>query len=119
VLSPSRVPPHAHADAQIGALADPTRRQIFEALAERPTSVGEIATRVPVSRPAVSQHLRVLQDASLVTYVSRGTRNVYSVDRKGLEALRAYVDAMWSRALADFKRVAEATYQPKRRKRRE
>lgn len=105
-----------HADPQFHALADPTRRRIFEVLAERPSSVGELAARMPVSRPAVSQHLRVLQDAWLVTHVSEGTRNVYRVDQRGLEALRGYVDDMWRRALLDFKKVAEATYRARQRR---
>jgi DNA-binding transcriptional ArsR family regulator len=89
------------------ALGDPTRRAIFERLAERPRPVGEVAAGLPVSRPAVSQHLRVLKDAGLVSDTRIGTRRVYSVDPDGLEALRAYLDRFWNRALAAFKDAAE------------
>ena len=105
-----------HADPQLHALADPTRRRIFEVLAQRPSSVGELAGRMPVSRPAVSQHLRVLLDAALVTHASEGTRHVYRVDPRGLEVLRGYLDDLWRRALLDLKKVAEASYQAKQRK---
>ena len=91
----------------LSALGDPTRRAIFERLADRPRAVGEVASELPVSRPAVSQHLRVLKDAGLVIDQRVGTRRVYSVDPEGLEALRAYFDQFWNRALAAFKDVAE------------
>jgi DNA-binding transcriptional ArsR family regulator len=91
----------------LAALGDPTRRAIFERLAERPRPVGEVAAGLPVSRPAVSQHLRVLKDAGLVSDTRIGTRRVYSVDPDGLEALRAYLDRFWNRALAAFKDAAE------------
>ena len=94
----------------IAALADPTRREIFERLAaEGPRSVGELAERFPVSRPAVSQHLRVLKQAGLVRDVPRGSRRVYSLDLEGVEALRAYLDTFWPRALASFQATAEQT----------
>jgi len=89
------------------ALADPTRRQVFERLAKRSLSVGEVAAGLPVSRPAVSQHLKVLKDAGLVRQRVDGTRRVYSVDPDGIEALRSYLDRMWDRALAAFKAAAE------------
>ena len=89
------------------ALADPTRRQVFERLAKQSLSVGEVAAGLPVSRPAVSQHLRVLKDAGLVRQRVQGTRRVYSVDPDGIEALRSYLDRMWDRALAAFKAAAE------------
>jgi DNA-binding transcriptional ArsR family regulator len=89
------------------ALADPTRRQVFERLARKPLSVGAIADDLPVSRPAVSQHLRVLTDAGLVVHERRGTRRVYQVDPRGIEALRKYLDKFWDRALAAFKAAAE------------
>lgn len=89
------------------ALADATRRDIFERLTRRPLSVGELADVVPVSRPAVSQHLKVLKDAGLVTVRSEGTRNVYAVDPKGIEALRKYLDRFWSKALDAFKQFVE------------
>jgi DNA-binding transcriptional ArsR family regulator len=91
----------------INALGDPTRRAILERLAGGPTSVGEIARELPVSRPAVSQHLRVLKDARLVTERREGTRRVYRVDPNGLAELRAYFDNFWTHALADFKTTAE------------
>jgi DNA-binding transcriptional ArsR family regulator len=105
------------ADNQFAALADPSRRAIFEALARQPLAVGELAERFPISRPAVSQHLRVLADARLVSHEAHGTRNVYRVNPEGIETLRQYLDAMWSRALRDFKRVAESTYHATRRQR--
>ena len=89
------------------ALGDPTRREIFERLARRPLSVGELASLLPVSRPAVSQHLKVLRDAGLVDMRSEGTRNVYAVDPKGVEAMRAYLDRFWGRALNAFKQFVE------------
>jgi DNA-binding transcriptional ArsR family regulator len=84
------------------ALADPTRRHIFEALRDRPKTVGELAKRQPVSRPAVSQHLKVLQAAGLVSVEPRGNRRLYLVKREGLEALRKYLDGFWSDALGAY-----------------
>src|SRR5215211_3431646 len=89
------------------ALGDPTRREIFERLAERPQAVGELARELPVSRPAVSQHLKVLKDAGLVFDRSAGTRRIYQLDPDGVAALRAYLDRFWNRSLAAFKAVAE------------
>ena len=89
------------------ALADPTRRDIFERLARRALSVGELADMLPVSRPAVSQHLRVLLDAGLVDMRHEGTRNVYAVDPRGVESMRAYLDRFWSKALMAFKDFVE------------
>ena len=89
------------------ALADPTRRQVFERLAKRPLSVGAIADELPVSRPAVSQHLKVLTDAGLVMHDRDGTRRVYRIDPRGIEAMRKYLDKFWDRALAAFKAAAE------------
>jgi DNA-binding transcriptional ArsR family regulator len=89
------------------ALADPTRRAIFERLARGPRAVGELAADFPVSRPAVSQHLRVLKDAGLVTDRRDGSRRVYAVDPRGVEAMRAYFETFWSDALAAFQRAAE------------
>ena len=89
------------------ALADPTRRQVFERLAKKPLSVGELAGSLPVSRPAVSQHLKVLRTAGLVTHEAAGTRRVYRVDPRGIEAMRAYLDRFWDRALAAFQAAAE------------
>lgn len=101
--------------AQLAALADPTRRAIFERLARKPMSVAEVAAGFAVSRPAISQHLRVLKGAELVHDTRRGARNIYQVNQRGLGELRQYVDAMWDRALTDFKAVAEAAYQRQRR----
>ena len=92
---------------QFAALADPMRRQVFERLAKRPLSVGELAAGLPVSRPAVSQHLKVLKQARLVTDRRDGARRVYTVDPHGLEVMRDYLDKFWDRALAAFKEAAE------------
>lgn len=92
---------------EIAALADPTRRAVFERLRLGPRPVGELARGLPVSRPAVSQHLRVLKDAGLVRERREGTRRYYSVDPHGLEELRAYFDRFWGEALAAFKEAAE------------
>ncbi len=92
--------------ARIDALADPTRRTVFELLREGPLAVGELASSLPVSRPAVSQHLRVLKDAGLVTERRNGTRRLYRIDPGGLGALREYFDAFWADALASFEAVA-------------
>lgn len=84
------------------ALHDPTRRTVLERLRDGPKSVGEIANDLPVSRPAVSQHLKVLKDAGLVTGRSEGTRRIYHIDPKGLGAMRAWLDQFWETALASF-----------------
>jgi DNA-binding transcriptional ArsR family regulator len=89
------------------ALGDPTRRSIFERLRSGPRAVGEIAAELPVSRPAVSQHLRVLKEAGLVTERRNGTRRLYRVDPDGLAELRDYFDAFWNEALSAFKDAAE------------
>jgi DNA-binding transcriptional ArsR family regulator len=89
------------------ALGDPTRRAVLEQLREGPRAVGEIAARLPVSRPAVSQHLRVLKEAGLVTERQNGTRHLYRVDPDGLAALREYLEGFWEEALATFKDAAE------------
>jgi DNA-binding transcriptional ArsR family regulator len=89
------------------ALGDPTRRAIFEQLRRGPRAVGEIASELPVSRPAVSQHLRVLKDAGLVTERREGTRRLYRLDPDGLGELRDYFDDFWTEALAGFKAAAE------------
>src|SRR5258705_11895935 len=91
------------------ALADPTRRQVFEPLRAGPRAVGEIAAEMPVSRPAVSQHLKVLQDAGLVANQAEGTRRVYYIDPNGLGALRSWLDQFWDNALNAFKAEAEKT----------
>ena len=97
----------ANESALLDALGDPTRRSIFERLVEHPLAVGELARDLPVSRPAVSQHLKVLKDAGLVVDRAAGTRRIYEVDRVGVDALRAYFERVWDTALASFKTEAE------------
>jgi DNA-binding transcriptional ArsR family regulator len=92
--------------AALTALADPTRRTIFERLAQSPTAVGELARELPVSRPAVSQHLKVLKSAGLVTDRAAGTRRVYAIDPAGVAAIRDYFDQFWRRALAAYAAAA-------------
>jgi DNA-binding transcriptional ArsR family regulator len=94
------------------ALGDPTRRAIFERLAAGPRAVGELASELPVSRPAVSQHLKVLKDAGLVVDTAAGTRRLYRLDPAGVGAVRAYFDAFWNQALAAFKAAVEQEVQP-------
>jgi len=89
------------------ALGDPTRRAIFERLADRPRAVGELASELPVSRPAVSQHLKVLKDAGLVVDRPAGTRRIYQLDPDGVGALRADLDRFWNKSLAAYKAVVE------------
>jgi DNA-binding transcriptional ArsR family regulator len=89
------------------ALGDSTRREIFERLAGAPQSVGELARELPVSRPAVSQHLKVLKDSGLVVDRPAGTRRIYAVDPDGVGALAAYLDRFWNRALASYKATIE------------
>jgi len=98
----------------IAALADPTRREVFERLRSGPLAVGEIAAALPVSRPAVSQHLRVLKEAVLVTERKDGTRRLYRVDPTGVASLRDYFDGFWTDALAAFKAAAEAEQKEER-----
>lgn len=92
---------------QFDALVDPTRRAILARLFDNPLSVGELAEEFPVSRPAISQHLRVLKDARLVTDTAVGTRRVYAIDIDGFNNLRRFFDQFWTEALAAFKRKAE------------
>lgn len=94
-------------DAGWAALGDPTRRAIVETLAQRPCAVGELAAELPVSRPAVSQALKVLKDAGLVTERAAGTRRIYRLDPAAVAALRDQLDAFWSRALASYEDAAE------------
>lgn len=89
------------------ALGDPTRRAIFERLADRPRAVGELARELPVSRPAVSQHLKVLKDARLVTDRRDGNRRIYQLDPDGIGALRADLERFWTKALSAYKTVVE------------
>jgi DNA-binding transcriptional ArsR family regulator len=95
-------------DMAFAALADPTRRRVFEELRHGPRSVGKIAAKMPVSRPAVSQHLAVLKHAGLVGDKAEGTRRVYYIDPKGLAALRAWLDRFWDEALLAFQAEVES-----------
>lgn len=96
----------------LAVLADPTRRRIFEAVAARPRAVGELAAGLPVTRPAVSQHLRALREAGLVTVAAEGTRRIYRLDPRGLGALREWLDRHWAGALADFAAFAATREEP-------
>jgi DNA-binding transcriptional ArsR family regulator len=89
------------------ALGDPTRRAIFERLAEHPLAVGELAGQLPVSRPAVSQHLKVMKDARLVVARREGNRRIYQLDPEGVALLRAYLDRFWNKALTAYKVAVE------------
>jgi DNA-binding transcriptional ArsR family regulator len=95
------------------ALADPTRRHVFERLAEGPRSVGEIAAGLPVSRPAVSQHLKVLKEAGLVSDRPEGTKRIYHIDLRGLGTLRAWLDQFWEAAVGAFRAEVEKPEEPK------
>lgn len=86
----------------LAALADPTRREVFEQVAVHPGPVGQLAERLPVSRSAVSQHLKVLSDAGLVRHEIKGTRRIYAIRREGISNLRAYLDQFWTVALDNF-----------------
>jgi DNA-binding transcriptional ArsR family regulator len=99
----------------IQALGDPTRRTIFEALRRGPRAVGELARGLPVSRPAVSQHLRVLKEAGLVIDEQDGTRRLYRVDPASVAELRDYFDGFWAEALDNFKRAVEEQEQTRRK----
>jgi DNA-binding transcriptional ArsR family regulator len=105
---------------QLDALGDSTRRAILERLRDGPLAVGDLARDLPVSRPAVSQHLKVLKDVGLVADRAEGTRRLYFIDRAGLAVVREYFDQFWDGALDTFRRVAEETFgdQPSRVKRR-
>jgi DNA-binding transcriptional ArsR family regulator len=94
--------------AGLGLLGDPTRRAIFELLARRPCTVGELAQHLPVTRSAVSQHLRVLKDGGLVVSNAEGTRRIYRLNPDGVSALRAYLDRAWAEALTAFGKAAQA-----------
>lgn len=97
-----------YGSAGITALGDPTRRAIFESLARSPKAVGELAAELPVSRPAVSQHLRVLKDAGLVSDRADGTRRIYQIRQQGMQAIHGYLDQMWGQAMAAFQAAAQA-----------
>ena len=89
------------------AIADPVRREILVTLLNRPLSAGQIAARFPISRPAVSQHLKALKDAGLVEDQAKGTSRIYRIDPNGLGPIRRWLDEQWERSLANFKRLAE------------
>jgi DNA-binding transcriptional ArsR family regulator len=97
----------AYVTEQLAALADPTRLAVFERLAKRPAAVQEIAAHFPVSRPAISQHLRVLKDAGLVLDDAVGNRRIYRVNPTGIEEIRSYFDRFWGDALSSFKDFIE------------
>ena len=99
----------AYGDA-IGALGDPTRRAVFERLGSGPHAVSELAAGLPVSRPAVSQHLRVLREAGLVTEHREGTRRIYALAPRGVADLRNYFDTFWTQALDSYQAAAEAKH---------
>jgi DNA-binding transcriptional ArsR family regulator len=99
----------AHQEAQLDALGDPTRRAILARLLEGPIAVGELASHFPVSRPAISQHLRILKDANLVLDERQGNRRLYALNPAGFDSLRDYFDQFWSLALTAFKQQAEAS----------
>ena len=94
--------------AGLGLLGDPTRRAIFELLARHPRTVGELAQQLPITRSAVSQHLRVLKDGGLVISRAEGTRRIYRLNPDGVTALRAYLDRVWAEALTAFGKAAQA-----------
>ena len=99
----------AYGDAGLGLLGDPIRRAVFELLARRPSSVQELADRLPISRPAVSQHLKVLRDGGLVVAQPEATRRIYRLNPHGVGALRTWLEGVWDQALTDFHKIAEQT----------
>jgi len=102
-------------DRQLDALGDPTRRAVLRLLRDGPRSVTELASHFPVSRPAISQHLRVLSDAGFVSATPEGTRRVYACRPEAFDSLRVYIDEFWTAALENFKQRAEARRSRKRR----
>ena len=100
----------------LAALGDPTRRTIFERVAAKPSAVGELARGLPVSRPAVSQHLRVLKDAGLVRETAEGTRRIYRLDPRGIAAMRDWLDSHWSSALDAFQDFADRQHDQETKK---
>jgi len=100
----------------LAALADPTRRAVFERLRDGPASVGDLARALPVSRPAVSQHLKALKQAGLVTARAEGTHRVYAIDPQGIGELRRWLDRFWGDALESFRREVERSEPPRGRK---
>lgn len=102
----------------IATLADPSRKRIFELLKSGPMHVGRIAEHLPISRPAVSQHLKVLKEAGLVQEAREGNRNAYSIDPRGLAAMQRWIDQFWGDALSAFKDQAETAASAKKRRKR-
>jgi DNA-binding transcriptional ArsR family regulator len=102
----------AYVTGKLAALADPTRLAVFERLAKSPAAVHEIAHEFPVSRPAISQHLRVLKDARLVLDEAVGNQRIYRVDPNGIEEIRSYFDRFWGDALSSFKAFIENNPSP-------
>lgn len=100
----------------LAALGDPTRRTIFERVAAKPSAVGELARELPVSRPAVSQHLKVLKDAGLVRETAEGTRRIYRLDPRGIAAMRDWLDSHWSSALDAFQDFADRQHDQETKK---
>ena len=98
-----------YGSAALTALGDPTRQAIVEQLAAGPLAVTELAARLPISRPAVSQHLKVLAEAGVVGHHAVGTRRVYHLDPEAIDAIRTYLEGFWSRALSSFAALAEDT----------
>ena len=98
--------------AALAALGDPTRRAIFERLAARPLAVGQLSEGLPVTRSAVSQHLKILKQAGLVADVSEGTRRIYRLDPRGIGAMRAWLDGFWTQALDDFAAFVDQPHEP-------
>jgi DNA-binding transcriptional ArsR family regulator len=103
-------------ETALNALGDPTRRAIFEKLERGPLSVAHIAEGMGVTRPAVSQHLKVLREAKLISMERDGTRSMYRIDTEGLKAIRAWLDHLWDEALNNFKLLAEQTEKSKHKK---
>lgn len=108
----------AYGMKELFALADPTRLAMVERLRRRPMTVGELAERLPVTRPAVSQHLKILKQARIVTETRSGTRHIFNLNPEGLNELRAYVDRMWEDALASFSRYVAAQKRQRRKLRK-
>lgn len=106
-------------DLLLDALGDGTRRTIVDLLATRPRAVGELSANLPVTRPAVSLHLKVLRDAGLVTARAQGTRRIYRLDPHGFEALRNHLDQLWARSLDSFKAAAEAAHAENKQRRKQ
>ena len=103
-----------NANTAFNALGDPTRRAIFEKLQDRPLAVVDIADGLPISRPAVSQHLKVLKEAKLINLRTVGNNNIYELNREGIIAMRNYLDKFWDDALTNFKALAEQTEKEKK-----